>query len=113
MSGRTREASVQVGGRLRPLRLDNNALCIIEEQTGVNLLDGVDNPQLRVLRALCFAALCSGARKASQPIDFTIDDVGDWMDESPELFRAVKALYLPAMPDPQPVQEGDAARLQA
>lgn len=100
MSGRAKEAPVQVGGRLRHLVVDTNAFCIVEEQTGVNLVEGIDNPPLRVLRALCYGALRSGCRKNRTEPDFTLEDVGDWMQETPELLKTVEDLLRPALPQP-------------
>lgn len=116
MSGKAKEASIRVDGRLRHLRMDNNALCIVEEQTGTNLLSGVggDKLTLRVLRALCYGALVSGAKSNGERVSFTVDDVGDWMDQTSELLEAVTALIVTAMPepvDPPKVQGEETPRL--
>jgi len=113
MSGKAMEATVRVAGKVRHLRVDNNALCVVEERTGANLLEGMEAPSIRVLRALVYGALLSGARRNSQPVDFDINDVGDWMEEEPELLATVTGMITPAMPepkaaDPPPVQ-GEAA----
>lgn len=111
MSGKAKEAPVRVGGRLRHVRVDNNALCVVEEQTGVNLLEG-GKTTLRVLRALCYGALRSGARVMGEPVDFTIEDVGTWMEEEPKMLEVVKDLALNAAPeatDP-PVVQGEKRR---
>lgn len=109
MSGRAKEAAVHVGGRVRHLCVDNNTLCVVEEQTGENLLKGA-NVGLRVLRALCYGALLSGARKHGERVRFTIEDVGEWMDEYPELQERALGLLTAANPeetpaDPPQVQE--------
>jgi hypothetical protein len=113
MSGKAMEATVRVAGKVRHLRLDNNALCIVEEKTGVNLLGGVHDVTLRVVRALVYGSLLSGARRNHQPVDFDIDDVGDWMEEEPTLAETVTDMIYGAMPepkevDPPQVQEGAA-----
>ena len=111
MSGKAMEATVRVAGKLRHLRLDNNALCIVEERTGVNLLEGVSSVTLRIVRAMVYGALVSGARRNRESVDFSIDDVGDWMEDEPALAETVTAMIEPTLPepkepDPPPVQEG-------
>lgn len=108
MNGKAPEASVRVAGRVRHLRLDHNALCSVEQITGVNLAGSNVVPTLSVLRAMCYAALMSGARAHGGPRDFDLEDVGDWMHEEPELLDAVTRMLAPAMPDPA-VEGQDAA----
>lgn len=116
-SGKAKEVPVRAGGKVRHVRVDNNALCIVEEITGVSLLDGVANPGMRVLRALCYGALVSGARATGGRRDFTVEDVGDWMEETPELLEAVLQMVQPAMPEappgPRVVPEEPAAQVPA
>lgn len=118
MSGRAKEAPVRVGGRLRLLVVDFNALCTVQEITGVNITEGVERPPLPVLRALCYAALRSGARREEKPFDFDLERVGDWMEEEPQLLAEVLKLTGDAQPEqvspgPQPVQGDEAQRLSA
>lgn len=120
MSGKAKEVPIKVGGKVRHVRMDNNALCVVEELTGVSLLDGVPNPGMRVLRALCYGALVSGARATGGKRDFTVEDVGDWMEEEPALLEAVLPMVQAAMPepaepaaDPQRVPEEPALRATA
>lgn len=109
-TGKAPQASLQVGGRLRFVQIDNNALCTVEEITGVDLIAGADASGLRILRALCYAALVSGARATGGKRDFSLEDVGDWMQESGELLETVVDLLKaskaePDAKDPQKVQE--------
>lgn len=116
-SGRAKEVPVRVGGKLRHVRLDNNALCVVEELTGESMLDGKGRTGVRFFRALCYAALLSGCRAYREKPDFTVEDVGDWMEEEPALLEAVLPLVIPAMPEepetppgPQVVPEEPAVR---
>lgn len=118
MSGKAKEVPVKVGGRLRHLRVDNNALCIVEELTGADMVKGVANPGLLILRALCYGALVSGARASGEKRDFTVEDVGDWMEETPEILEVVLALMKGAVPEAPPAgppaaQGEEAPRLTA
>lgn len=111
--GRAKEVEVRIRGRRRYLRLGTNAMVIVEEQTGVNLLAG-EPISVRVTRALCYGALVVGAKENDEPVDFTIDDVGNWMEEELEdgrkLAEIVLGLQKEALPekpatDPSQVQE--------
>lgn len=113
-SGKAKEISVRVDGQLRHLRVDTNALCIVEELTGEDMLRGLGKLSLTVLRALTYGALVSGARATGGKRDFTPEDVGDWMElelgDGKKLVDHVLELLPRAMPeaksaDPQTVQE--------
>lgn len=116
MSGRAKVVTVGIGGEIRCLCVDYNALCTVEELTGVDLMIGNASMTLRVLRSLVYGALIEGARRSRGKQDFTPEDVGDWMegelDDGGKLVDRVLALLPEAMPekkagedDPQTVQQ--------
>ena len=105
MSAKVKEDAVRAGGKIRPMRVGMNALCTVQELTGRDLASGDVLVGLVGLRALVFAALADGARKHKQPVDFTVDDVGDWIDEDPELVQKAIELTTAGNPDQEPEGE--------
>jgi hypothetical protein len=67
--------TLHIGGKDRHLTFDFNAICTVEEKTGLNLLQAsVSTVEARNLRALLFASLLR-----DEPA-LTIDEVGSWID---------------------------------
>ena len=72
--------TVKIGGIERPVKFTNNALIELSDEHGVNILNNFDVSSPKTIRAVCFVGLKFGARSEKKEIDFTIDDVGDWLD---------------------------------
>jgi len=75
--------TISIGSKERPVRYNFNALIEFEELTGVDLSSNQDASLFtkpKNLRALAFCGLKHGAKAEKQTVDFTIDDVGEWLD---------------------------------
>lgn len=72
-----------LGGKSRVLRFDFNALCAVEEATGINALDGEVwvAPTAKTARALLWASLLH------EDPGLTIQEVGSWL--TPHNFQSV------------------------
>lgn len=67
---------IVLGGKTRHLRLDFNALAIIEDRTGVNILDPnalTDNLTVKKTRSIMYALL------KHEDAELTEEDVGAWL----------------------------------
>lgn len=74
---------INIGGKDRPVKYNFNAIIEFEELTGIDLAANDDKQMFtkpKFMRALAFVGLKHGAKVEKQEIDFTIDDVGDWLD---------------------------------
>lgn len=72
---------MKIGDKERPIYGNINGLIELKEKYGLDLLNGVDTKSfdLASIRSLVFVALVQGAKHEKQEIDFTIEDVGDWL----------------------------------
>lgn len=74
--------TINIGGKDRPVKYNLNALIEFDELTGLDLTSGVDAKDFskpKSMRALSFVGLKHGAKAEKQEVDFTIDDVGEWL----------------------------------
>lgn len=72
-TGRTDAVSVSLGGRLRTLRCDFNALALIEEHTGLNL---VEHPEALLKLSASKVRILAWAFLVDEDPDLTIAQVG-------------------------------------
>ena len=75
--------TVNIGNKERPVRYNFNAIIEFEEITGVDLSSNSDATLFtkpKNLRALAFCGLKHGAKSEKQEVDFTLEDVGGWLD---------------------------------
>lgn len=99
------KVKVDLGGQPRQLLIDFNALCLAEEQTGLNLLGSLESyTSARVLRALVWAALVlePGEKRPD------LETVGGWVQEAgvEAVVNAVLEAWLEAMPEATAGEEG-------
>jgi hypothetical protein len=80
---------IEIGGRKRPVRYGWNALAEFGKLTGIGLNDIAFvekegqtylSMQFADLLSLIYVGLKYGARKEGEKVDFTVEDIGDWMD---------------------------------
>lgn len=81
------ETQVEMGGRLRALKFGTNATALFCSMHKVGLsgfgeLFSSGNITPAHYRDLIYCALVSGQRGV--PVDFTNEDVGDWIDDMPQ-----------------------------
>lgn len=75
--------TVNIGGQERPVRYNFNAIIEFEELTGVDLSSNSDATLFtkpKNLRALAFCGLKHGAKSEKKEVEFTLEDVGGWLD---------------------------------
>lgn len=72
--------TIKIGGKDRPVKYNLNAVIEFEELTGIDITKGSEDfARIKNMRALAFCGLKHGAKTEKVEIDFTIDDVGDWL----------------------------------
>lgn len=77
---------LEIGGMQRKLTFDFNAVCVVDELTGINLLEAsVSTVSAPNVRALLFASLLHDEPK------LTIEEVGSWITMS-NLINVRKAI---------------------
>lgn len=76
---------IQIGGESRPITFNVNALIEFEEITGIDITEFEGRKsmtRMKNIRALAYCGLKYGYRQANGKYpDFTIEDVGGWMDK--------------------------------
>lgn len=110
---------VDIGGRERPVCFSYSVAYQYEKQTGNFYEPDVQSLAIQVIAAgatlgtddvataartisivkfadIMFAAFVVGGRKAKTPVDFTIDDLVDWLGENPEAVGRLTELLLTA-----------------
>lgn len=83
------EGTVDIGGKVRALKFGTNATALFCQMHKVGLggfaeMFTPEKLSPAVWRDLTYCALVSGARKAGEPVDFTHETVGDWLDDLTE-----------------------------
>lgn len=72
---------IELGGKKRPVAFTVNALIEFEGLIGSDFNGlGAEIMKLKNLRALTFVGLKHGAKAEGQAVDFTLEDVGDWLN---------------------------------
>ena len=86
---------VNIGGKKRPIKGGTNAtgiFCTLRDcdlETAMNILEDVSKWRGDEIRDMIFALLCAGCHTEKKEIDFTNFDIGDWMDERPEVITEI------------------------
>lgn len=80
------ESQIEIGGKVRSLKFGTNATALFCELHKIGLgqfasVFSADNLTPAHYRDLIYCALVSGARKNKEAVDFTTEDVGDWIDD--------------------------------
>lgn len=97
------EVEVELGGKVRRLRMDLNAMCCFQEVTGKNLFDSEVASSISRgmtpadLRALLWACLVHEDKK------LTIEQVGGWIgsDNMLEVAQGLSGAFANSMPPPE------------
>lgn len=87
---------VEIGGKSRPVKFGFAALMEFTEDNGYKISD-LDNlgesMKLKDALYLVWCGLKHGARVEKISFDFSIEDVADWLDESPEAMEKVLNVF--------------------
>jgi hypothetical protein len=83
------EGVVKIGGKDRVVKFGTNATALFCQIHKIGLgkfseMFTPENLSPGVIRDLVYCALISGARRAGEPADFSLEDVGDWIDDLTE-----------------------------
>jgi len=95
---------VKIGGTDRPVKFGWNALRIYTREAKIpfmdigNLFDSMDLDKLTILT---YAGLVHGARTEKKDVDFTLDDVGDWLGEDFDVVSKFLEIFTEQMPQPK------------
>jgi hypothetical protein len=81
---------VNIGGIARPVSYGFNALARFQEISGLALTEinslNSGNMTLKSMIQFAWVGLWDGARKAKKDFPYSIEDVGDWLDEDSDAF---------------------------
>jgi hypothetical protein len=87
---------IKIGGQTRPVKFGFNSMALFGELTGYKLAQMQNlgaELTMRDVITLMWCGLKEGARKAGKEFDASMDDVGDWIDESPEAISGMMNIY--------------------
>ena len=93
---------VEIGGKERPVKYGFAALMEFTEENGYTMADldklG-ENMKLKDALFLVWCGLKHGARVEKQPYSYSIEDVADWLDETPEAMEKVLNVFSSSFSD--------------
>jgi len=87
---------IKIGGELRPVKFGFNSLAEFGRITGLKLQDLQNlgsSLTIEQVIVLVWCGLRYGAKKEGKPFDYTVEDVGDWLDEDPNLVAEMLNTY--------------------
>ncbi len=91
-------AYLEVGGESRPVRWGFSARWHSEPRTGRNALTDFAQMQnglasVSLMIDLLFAGLCAGTRHEKRAVDFTAEDVADWIGNDVDVLQVAATLF--------------------
>ena len=91
---------IKINNKDRPVRFGWNALAEYERLTGMSLLQLVDMKNMGADKTLklVYIGLLFGAKKEGDPVDFTVEDVGDWLDDNENIIPDTINIFIKSMP---------------
>lgn len=89
---------INIGGIERPVRFGFSALYQYEQRTGRNALTDFAAMQggqasVSLMVDLLFAGLCAGTRHERQPVDYTQEDVADWIGNDMDVLQYAATMF--------------------
>ena len=89
---------LNLGGVERPVRFGFSALWHYEQRTGRNALTDFAQMQsglasVSLMIDLLYAGLCAGTRHEKQAVDFTAEDVADWIGNDVDALQIAATLF--------------------
>lgn len=91
------QKTVNIGGKDRPVEYNLNAIIDFDEATGIDLVNGFTPESIskpKTLRQFLFVGLKHGALKAKIEIDFTLENVGEWVMLDGQVFQDFLKVYI-------------------
>ena len=99
MNSKRGYVDVEIGGKKRTLHFSMNFWCHFTETLGIGLNDlekyfTADNLNISSIRALIYSGLIAYDQEEKNPVDYTIYDVGNWLEDfgAEELQKVMTAL---------------------
>jgi hypothetical protein len=87
---------IEIGGEKRSVKFGFNTMALFGELTGYKVSQmqnlGSELTMKDVIR-LMWCGLKEGARKAGKDFNASVEDVGDWIDESPDAISGMMNIY--------------------
>lgn len=98
--------TITLGGKVRPINYSINALIEFQELTGIDITEPEQRAKLTRMvniRALAFVGLKHGCKAEGQQVDFTVDEVGDWlsMGTMPDIMKQFTKFMPPSETEKQ------------
>ncbi len=96
--------TINIGGKDRPVYYGINALADFNEATNTTLIwifKMVENPvtmNFNQLRYLVYVGLTEGAKESNIPVDFTVEEVGRWLNADFGKFKEFMAACIETIP---------------
>ena len=93
---------VRINKKDYPVRFGWNALAEFENLSGSSVIEFASMQKLSAGNTikLVYVGLLYGAKKDNQDIDFTIEDVGDWLDKDSEIITKGVVIFVKSIPEP-------------
>lgn len=101
---------ILLGGKLRPIEYNINALIDFDEITGLDIMNGVtakDLRKLKNLRALAYVGLKHGLLARNEKVDITLEEVGTMLSFTDGSMEKVLENFKRANGNEQPGEEGE------
>lgn len=103
-------SSIEIGGKLRPVRFNYAALYEYERNTGRNAISDftrMESGELSVVLAtdLIFAGLSLGCKTVGKEVDFSVHDVADWVFSDPVVVEKTMEIFSESFPKTGPAPE--------
>jgi hypothetical protein len=94
---------IELGGVERPVRFGFSALYQYEQRTGRNALVDFATMQgggasVSLMVDLLFAGLCAGTRHEKLAVDYTQEDVADWIGSDTEVLQKAASMFAESFP---------------
>jgi hypothetical protein len=103
---------ISLGGVERPVRFGFSALYQYEQRTGRNALTDFAAMQggqasVSMMIDLLYAGLCAGTRHEKQTVDYTQEDVADWIGNDMDALQIAATMFAASF---EKAGEGDAQK---
>lgn len=95
---------MNIGGKERPFKFCLNSLIEFTELEGITIeeaLTGWDKLDFRQMLKIIYCSFKYGAKFEGQEVDFTQENVNDWIWEDMEKMNELKELIIKSMPKPK------------
>lgn len=101
---------IEIGGETRPARFGMSALYYYEMETGQSAVSAFAEMQggsvsIVKLATLLYCGLKAGCLSEKRPVNFSLQDVAVWMDDTPDILQKVAEMITAAFPDPTSEEE--------